>query len=121
MMKDAAAEKDSPEIQKERIERIVSGMSAVFRIEFYRNRVNPKTTDIRFKIYETSTNKIVCLIKQDREWASSKVADMSDSELRRQIVELTNASSDGRCDGRCGTKPPKWMSRVRREGRLSLI
>ncbi len=98
MMKDAAPEKDSPEIQKERIERIVSGMSPVFRIEFYRNRVNPKTTNIRFKIYEISTNKIVCSIKQDREWASSEVADMSDSELRRQIVKLTNASSDGHCN-----------------------
>ena len=93
-MRDAAApEKDNPRIQKERIERVIFEMNPLYRVEFYQNRVDPKTTDIRFKIYDTSTKKIVCSIKQDREWAASQIADKSDSELRRKIAELIDPLS----------------------------
>lgn len=95
-MKDSDFKKDAPEIQKERIKRLVSELNPIYRIEFYRNRVDPKTRDIRFKIYDSSTNRIVCSIKQDKEWASSDVADKGDSELRRMIVELISTSSSER-------------------------
>jgi hypothetical protein len=95
-MNDKLSEKDSPQTQKQRIERLALEINPFFRVEFYVNHVNPSTADIRFKIYDNSTNQIVCSIKQDEEWASTEITDKNDRELSRKIAALIS-NSDSPC------------------------
>lgn len=83
-------DKDSPQVQKDRIIRLVSEHDAGLRVEFYKNRMDPMTSEIRFRLVDTAVGaeKILGSIPQDYEWASSEVADKSDGELLRRILAI---------------------------------
>jgi hypothetical protein len=83
-------EKDRPQVQKDRISRLVSEYDAGLRVEFYENRMDPKTSEIRFRLRCNSAgaDRIVGSIPQDHEWASSEVADKGDGELLRRILAI---------------------------------
>src|ERR1022692_3233808 len=107
-------EKDSPQVQKDRIRRLVSELNSGLNVEFYENRMDPKTSEIRFSLnsglnvefYENrmdpktseirfrlvdnsaGADRIVGSIPQDCEWASSEVADKSDAELLQRLVRI---------------------------------
>lgn len=87
-MNGANHDKDSPQIQKARIEQLVSEINLGLRVDFYCNLANPRTKNIRFKIYDRSTNEIIYSIPQDMEWASSEMADKSDAALRQELTLL---------------------------------
>jgi hypothetical protein len=80
--------KDRPEVQRERITRLVSQLNENLRVDFYDNIPYPSRTDIRFRLVDTSTgaDKIVGSIRQNYEWSSSEIADKSDPDLLRLIV-----------------------------------
>lgn len=82
--------KDSPQIQKDRMRQLVSEQFPDLEIEFYPNQVHPATTDIRFRLRDIATGKIVGVIEKDYELESSKVADKSDLELCQLIRALIN-------------------------------
>jgi hypothetical protein len=83
-------EKDSPQVQKDRIRRLVSELNSGLNVEFYENRMDPKTSEIRFRLVDNSAgaDRIVGSIPQDCEWASSEVADKSDAELLQRLVRI---------------------------------
>ena len=83
-------EKDSPQVQKDRIRRLVSELNSGLNVEFYENRMDPKTSEIRFRLVDNSAgaDRIVGFIPQDCEWASSEVADKSDAELLQRLVRI---------------------------------
>ena len=83
-------DKDSPEVQRNRITRLVSESDESLRVEFYDNKPYPSRTDIRFRLVDMSSGsgKIVGSIRHNCEWSASEIADKSDSELLRMIVAL---------------------------------
>jgi len=83
-------EKDNPTVQKDRIRRLVSELNSNLKVEFYENRMDPKTSEIRFRLVDNSTgaDKILGSIPQDFEWVSSEVADKSDAELLQRIARI---------------------------------
>jgi hypothetical protein len=89
-MKRPAPEKDTPQFQKDRIIKLVSNYDKRLRVEFYKNRMNPKTSEIRFRLVDISAgaDKIVGSIPQDYEWVSSELADKSDAELIQRIARI---------------------------------
>jgi hypothetical protein len=89
-MENAPHEKDSPQVQKDRIIRLVSELNPGLSVEFYENRMDPKTSEIRFRLVDNSAggDRIVGSIRQDYEWASSEVADKSDAELLQRIARI---------------------------------
>jgi hypothetical protein len=88
MMENLMPEKDSQQVQKDRITTLVSEDDAGLRVEFYKNRMDPMTSEIRFRLVDAAggDDKILGSIPQDYEWASSEVADKSDGELLRRIL-----------------------------------
>ena len=87
-MENPTPDKDSPQVQKDRIIRLVSKFDKSLRVEFYENRMDPKNSEIRFRLVDISAgaDRIVGSIPEDYEWASSEVADKNDAELLRRIV-----------------------------------
>jgi hypothetical protein len=90
LMRISPFEKDSPRTQKDRIRRLVSAYKPDLGVEFYENKMDPATTDIRFRLVDESkgVRRIVGSIPQDFEWASSETADKSDAELLQRILEV---------------------------------
>ena len=88
---------DDPEIQKQRIERLVNELDPSLKVEFYPNPIDPSSCDIRFRIRNTTSQEIVASIKADYEWLSSEVADLSDhtllEKIKLQIKKVTATSS----------------------------
>jgi hypothetical protein len=87
-MEKDAHDKDRPEVQRDRIKRLISELHENLRVEFYDNRPYPSRTDIRFRLVDTSSGKIIGSIRQNCEWSASEIADKSDSELLRMIATL---------------------------------
>jgi hypothetical protein len=89
-MESYALDKDSPEVQRDRISRLVSEFDENLRVEFYDNKPYPSRTDIRFRLVDTAkrNGKIVGSIRQDCEWSASEIADKNDSDLLQMIVTL---------------------------------
>ncbi len=89
-MENLMPEKDSPQVQRDRICRLVSEFNADLKVEFHPSQMGQRTSEIRFRIVDTSTgrDRILGSIPGDQKWASSEVADKSDAELLQMIVRI---------------------------------
>jgi hypothetical protein len=83
-------EKDSPQVQRDRIFRLVSELNPGLKVEFHSSQMGPKTSEIRFRLVDTSSgrDRIIGSIPVDHKWATSEVADKSDAELLQRIVRI---------------------------------
>lgn len=84
-------EGNAAQVQRERIVKLAHELDPSLRVQFHDKRLNPKSTDIRFRLKDTKVGKVIASIKVDDEWGLTNTQDKSDAELRDAILRLINS------------------------------
>lgn len=81
--------------QRERIRRLVLLLNPTLTVEFYENRLSVYSTDVRFRVRDKATERIIASIPQDKEWALTELQDKSDAEVSGDIEALIGLRQPG--------------------------